>query len=99
MIEAVWEMGSAGEDHWETDPTRTSDVKTRTFKGNLYKLYPWRHTILFDVIPVLETLAPFLIYFIARSSKSSGNNATPRPAFQPYQRPAATVRTNRRPAA
>jgi lipopolysaccharide assembly outer membrane protein LptD (OstA) len=75
---------------WETSNAVLSGKSKSQSTTSLYKLYPWRHTILFDVIPIIQTLIPFVIYFMA-SDKNAINgpinvrirqNNTPRPVQQ-----------------
>jgi lipopolysaccharide assembly outer membrane protein LptD (OstA) len=66
-VEYAWEVTNAGVGGSGniSSPSTTS--------GFLYKKYPWRHTILFDVIPIIQTIVPFVIYMYAKNLPTANN--------------------------
>ena len=84
-IEYLWELSNAPswavEEKNETKADGTP-VTSRSLKSDvsLYKVYPARHVILFDIIPILQTAAPFLLYYFVRDKNTNSMN-TPRNAF------------------
>ena len=85
-IEYLWERTNAPS--WAVEETKvtkadgTIATSTSLKKDvSLYQLYPARHVILFDVIPILQTAAPFLLYYFVREKGAANGINTPRNAF------------------
>ena len=49
---------------WEINNSKTNNVFIDDL--SFYSKYPWRHRILFDVIPVILTLIPIVLYVMSK---------------------------------